>query len=119
MKKGGKGKKIVVESVPFGGGDDNGFPTLGGSSKEEQKASAPTVTKQPLVDESILSPEGASIRDICSYNDNCRNESCKSYHPMWARGICIPYAAGKCNFKACRNQHLEWANLIALSEPDQ
>jgi hypothetical protein len=96
MKKGGKGKKIVVESVPFGGGDDGGFPTLGGPAKEESKAVAP---KQPAVDESILSPEGASIRDICSFNENCRNESCKSYHPMWARGICIPFAAGKCNFK--------------------
>lgn len=41
MKKGGKGKKIVVESVPFGGGDDNGFPTLGGPSREEKKSQAP------------------------------------------------------------------------------
>jgi hypothetical protein len=28
MKKGGKGKKMVVESIPFG--NDGGFPTLGG-----------------------------------------------------------------------------------------
>lgn len=116
MKKGGKGKKMIVESVPFGGGDDNGFPTLGGPSREEKKGQAP---KQQKVDESILSPEGASIRDICTFNERCTNMSCKSYHPMWATGICIPFAAGRCTFNACRSQHLEWANAIALAIPEE
>ena len=72
MKK-GKGKKmIIVESVPFGGGDSNGFPTPGGQNEEEKKAQP---AKQG--DELVLSPEGASIHDICRFNENCRNEKCK------------------------------------------
>jgi hypothetical protein len=72
-----------------------------------------------VVDESLLSPEGASMKDICSYNEDCLNENCKLYHPHWGGKICIPFAQGKCaRGGACKKQHLEWKDMIALSTPD-
>ena len=72
-----------------------------------------------VLDESLLSPEGASIKDICSYNEDCLNENCKLYHPHWGGKICIPFTQGKCaRGGACKKQHLEWKDMIALSTPD-
>jgi len=53
-KKGGPGRKVEYTPLAFGG-------------QEEQKQPA------KFVDESILSQEGASIKDICSYNEACQN----------------------------------------------
>ena len=101
MKKKGQGRKGEFTPLAFGG-------------SEEVKSSARTV-----VDESatILSPEGASMKDLCNYNEDCSNESCKYYHPKWAVKICIPNAQGNCK-RACKKQHLEWKDMIALATPD-
>ncbi len=66
MKKGGKGKNIIVGSVPYG--EDSGFPALGEFHQEERKVS---VAQAVPVDDLVLTPEGASIRDICTYNESC------------------------------------------------
>ena len=59
------------------------------------------------------------MKDICSYNEDCQNEKCKFYHPNWGVKICILFAQGKCTRGgACKKQHLEWKDLIALSTPD-
>lgn len=72
-----------------------------------------------VVDESLLSPEGASMKEICSYNEDCQNETCKFYHPNWCLKICIPFAQGRCvKGGACKRQHLEWKDVIAISTPD-
>ncbi len=69
MKKGGgRGKRVVVESIPFGGDTDAGQLTLG---VEESKAQAPIPKK---LDNFKLSPEGASIKDICIFNEHCKKK---------------------------------------------
>jgi hypothetical protein len=49
------------------------------------------------VDDYLLSPEGASVNDICRYIEDCQNSSCKLFHPHWAVKKCIHFAQGRCN----------------------
>ena len=84
-KKGGPGRKVEFTPMAFGGA-------------EEEKQPARTV-----VEETILSPEGASIKDLCIYNEDCQIDICKFYHPHWAVKICIAFAGERCkNGKACK-----------------
>ena len=71
----------------------------------------------PSTKELRASPEGAFPKDICSFVEGCKNESCKLYHPKWAVSFCLKYNQGKCN--GCKRAHLDWDDLLALAEPDE
>jgi hypothetical protein len=46
-------------------------------------------------------PEGATLADICHFNENCKNENCNKYHPKWAECLCIKFVNGTCPGKNC------------------
>ena len=59
-----------------------------------------------------LSPEGYSNSELCPLNEFCGNNLCKSYHPLWAKGICIAHLQGKACPKNCSRVHKDWKEFI-------
>jgi hypothetical protein len=77
------------------------------------------INKQVSNGEKNLSPEGASISDICSFVDKCNDEKCPLYHPVWAVNMCIKYVKDECKTKNCRLIHMDWEDLLVeAKDPD-
>ena len=72
---------------------------------------------KPNQDQGLITPEGATLLDICPFVHQCLNESCPLYHPKWAQPYCISYVLGKCNNKnKCRLQHAEWEEVVGYAD---
>ena len=61
-----------------------------------------------------ISPDGATVKDICVKLERCIKDNCKRYHPKWAEGVCIKFIKGKCTYTKCTlNHNLTWSSLIS------
>eukprot|EP00347_Sterkiella_histriomuscorum_P002251 403368889 len=64
--------------------------------------------------QTLASPEGATLQDLCEKQEKCLNDKCRKYHPTWAKNFCILALLGKC--KRCDRQHADWFQLMKFAE---